>query len=115
MPPQLPSPAYPPSVPPHPPIPPFSPPSPSAPPNPPSAPPGGLVDDQGLSDLEVAGIVLGVVVAAVIIVGVAYYFYKRHAASPERVSAVATVEPTTAPSKKAGVPPRLFFKSAFGR
>lgn len=116
MPPQLPSPAYPPSVPPHPPIPPFLPPSPSAPPNPPSAPPrGSMDDDQLLSVLEVTGIVLGALVAVGIVVGVAYYVYKRHAASSERVSAVATVEPTAVPSKGARIPPGLFFKSAFGR
>ena len=109
MPPQLPSPAHPPSLPPHPPSPPFSPPKPPPPPNPPSAPPRDSTgDDQGLSALAVAGIVLGALVAAGIIIGVAYYVYKRHAASSsERVSAVATAEPTTAPSKR--VLPGLFF------
>ena len=65
-------------------------------------------DDQGLSALAVAGIVLGALVAVGIVVGVAYYVYKWRAASSERGSAVNTDETTAAPSK--GGLPRLFFK-----
>ena len=110
MPPQLPSPAHPPSLPPHPPSPPFSPPPPPPPPNPPAEPPKGGGDDEGLSASAVAGIVLGSVVAVVIIVGVAYYVYKRYAASSERGSAVATVEPAIAPKRAL---PGLYLQNAF--
>jgi len=114
MPPQLPPPPHsphPPSLPPHSPSPPFSPPSPPPPPNPPSAPPrSSMGDDQGLSALQVSGIVLGALVAVGVVVGVAYYVYKWHAAPSERGSAVNTDETTTAPSKSARGLPRLFFK-----
>ena len=68
-----------------------------------------MSDDQGLSALEVTGIV-GALVAVGIVVGVAYYVYKWHAASSERGSAVNMDETAAAPSKSARGLPRLFFK-----
>ena len=103
MPPQLPSPAYPPSSPPHSPSPPFAPPSPSAPPSPPSAPPKRTRQDQGLSVLDMAFIISGVLVAVGCIIG-SYPIYKLRTATSKGASPVPTGEagsgastPTTLP------------------